>query len=89
MNALEISLMAFAIVLGLAALTFWIATIRHCWVNMPAGSRERRLWMLIVILGKMPGAIAYHLLRGRDDFGRPGPTRARVLMVEREAPPSP
>ncbi len=63
MNALEMTFAAFAILLALSALGFWIAMIRHCRLNTPAGSRERWVWLLIVVLGKLPGAFAYFLLR--------------------------
>ena len=63
MNPFEMTMAAFAILLALAALGFWIAMIRHCWLNTPVGSRERWVWLLIVIFGKLPGAFAYFLLR--------------------------
>ena len=69
MNAFEMTMAGFAIVLGLAALGFWIAMIRHCWLNTPADSRERWVWLLIVVLGKLPGAFAYFLLRKRPALG--------------------
>ena len=69
MNAFEITLVGFAILIGLAALGFWIAMIRHCWLNTPPHSRERWVWLLIVILGKLPGAFAYFLLRKKPALG--------------------
>ena len=51
--------------LGIASLVFWIAMIRHCWLNTEPGSRERWVWLLIVVLGKLPGAFAYYMLRDR------------------------
>jgi len=69
MNALEMTMAAFAVLLGLTALGFWITMIRHCWVNTPAGSRERWVWLLIVVLGKLPGAFAYFLLRTKPGLG--------------------
>ncbi len=69
MNALETTMAGFAILLGLAALGFWIAMIRHCWLNTPPASRERWVWLLIVVLGKLPGAFAYFLLRKKPAPG--------------------
>jgi len=63
MNAFEMTALTFAVAIALSALTFWIAMIRHCWLNTQPDSRERWVWLLIVILGKLPGAFAYFLLR--------------------------
>ena len=68
MNALEMTSAGFAVLLVLAALSFWIAMIRHCWLNTPPRSRERWVWLLIVILGKLPGAFAYFLLRKKPSL---------------------
>ena len=69
MNAFEMTMATFAILLALAALGFWIAMIRHCWLNTPSNSRERWVWLLIVVLGKLPGAFAYFLLRKKPALG--------------------
>jgi hypothetical protein len=69
MNAFEMTMAGFAILLALAALGFWIAMIRHCWLNTPSASRERWVWLLIVVLGKLPGAFAYFLLRKKPAIG--------------------
>ena len=63
MTLLETTLIGLGLSLGLAALVFWIAMIRHCWLHKPVGSRERWVWLLIIVLGKLPGAFAYYLLR--------------------------
>lgn len=63
MSAFEMLGLASAVAVGLAALAFWIAMIRHCWRNTPPGTRERWVWLAIVVLGKLPGAFAYYLLR--------------------------
>ncbi len=60
----EIFLIVVAVLVALTALVFWIAMIWHCWLNAPAG-RERWVWLLIIVLGKLPGAIAYYLLHER------------------------
>ncbi len=60
---LAIFLITLGTTFALAALGFWIAMIRHCWLHTPAGSRERWVWLAIVVLGKLPGALAYYLLR--------------------------
>lgn len=70
MNALETTMAGFAILLGLAALGFWIAMIHHCWTTTPARSRERWVWLAIVVLGKLPGAFAYYLLMKRPALTR-------------------
>ena len=63
MTTFEITLAAVGLAIGLAALTFWIAMIRHCWLHTPAGSRTRWVWLAIIVLGKVLGALAYFLLR--------------------------
>ncbi len=63
MNPFEMTAAGFAILLALAALGFWIAMIRHCWLHTPPGTRERWVWLAIVVLGKLSGAFAYFLLR--------------------------
>jgi heme/copper-type cytochrome/quinol oxidase subunit 4 len=69
MNAFEMTMVGFAAALVLAALAFWIAMIRHCWLNTPPDSRERWVWLLIIVLGKLPGAFAYFLLRKKPAPG--------------------
>ena len=61
----ETILITLAAAAGLAALAFWVAMIRDCWISTEPGSRERRVWLLVVILGKLPGAAVYYLLRKR------------------------
>ncbi len=75
MNTFEIALAVFAGLLALAVLGFWIAMIRHCWLNTPPDSRERWVWLLIIILGKLPGALAYFLLRKKPALADDPETR--------------
>ncbi len=70
MTTFEMTLIAVAVLIGLVALAFWIAMIRHCWLHTPAGSRDRWVWIAIIVLGKLPGAIAYYLLRDRVAVSR-------------------
>lgn len=63
MSTFEMLALAAAVAAGLAALTFWFAMIRDCWTTSAPGSRERWVWLAIVVLGKLPGAFAYFLLR--------------------------
>jgi len=65
MSPLEIAAAVVAVLSVLAILVFWITMIRDCWHRTSPGSRERYVWLLIVILGKLPGAIAYFFLRDR------------------------
>lgn len=62
MSPLEMLILAPAVALALAALAFWVWMIYDCWTTTPPGSRERWVWLLIVILGKLPGALGYYLL---------------------------
>ena len=64
-SEIELVLIGCGLALGLAALAFWVAMIRDCWISTPPGSRERWLWLLVVVLGKLPGALAYYLLKRR------------------------
>ncbi len=70
MSALETLALAGAVAAGLAALTFWFAMIRDCWTTRAPGSRERWVWLAIVVLGKLPGALAYYLLVKRSAAAR-------------------
>ena len=70
MSAFEMMAIGLAVAIGLAALTFWIMMIHDCWTNTPARSRERWVWLLIVVLGKLPGAVAYYLLMKRPAAAR-------------------
>ena len=64
----ETTLIGLAIMIGLAVMTFWIAMIRHAWLHTTPG-RERWVWLLIVVLGKFPGALGYYLLRNSYGLG--------------------
>ena len=75
MSQTELILIACAAAIGLAALAFWVTMIRDCWLNTPPGSRERYVWLLIVVLGKLVGALAYYLLKKR-------PAEAAVVAVD-------
>lgn len=70
MSLPETTLIGLAIMIGLAVMTFWIAMIRHAWLNTAPGSRERWVWLLIVVFGKFPGALGYYLLRKQVGLGR-------------------
>lgn len=65
MTSLSITAAVLVTLIAVAALVFWIAMIRDCWLKTQPGSRERWVWLLIVVLGKLPGAFAYYLLRDR------------------------
>ena len=62
MSTLEMIAIGCAALVALAALTFWAMMIYDCATRTPSGSRERYVWLLIVVLGKLPGALAYYLL---------------------------
>ena len=74
MSQTELIMIGCAAAIGLAALVFWVAMIRDCWISTHPGSRERYVWLLIVVLGKLVGALAYYLLKKRPD-------QAAVLAV--------
>lgn len=65
MSAYEMIAIGFAVAVGLALLAFWVMMIYDCATRTPPRSRERYVWLLIVVLGKLPGALAYYLLRKR------------------------
>ena len=62
MSAYEMIAIGAVVVLGLAVLAFWAAMIYDCATRTPPRSKERYVWLLIVVLGKLPGALAYYLL---------------------------
>ena len=62
MSAYEMIAIGAAAVLGLALLAFWATMIYDCATRTPQRSKERYVWLLIVVLGKVPGALAYYLL---------------------------
>jgi hypothetical protein len=64
MTLFESTLVGIVVVVALVAVAFWVAMMRHCWLHTAPGSRERRVWLLVVALGKLPGALAYCLVRG-------------------------
>ena len=64
-SELELLLIGFAAVVGLLALVFWVAMVRDCWINTPPGSSERWVWLLVIVLGKLVGALLYYLLKKR------------------------
>lgn len=65
MSQAEMILIGLAAAIGLAALVFWVTMIRDCWINTAPGSRERYAWLIVVVLGKLVGAVAYYLLKKR------------------------
>ena len=65
MSTLEMIAIGCAALVALAAMTFWAMMIYDCATRTPPGSRERYVWLLIVVLGKLPGALAYYLLMKR------------------------
>ena len=66
MSLFEAVFLAVVIPLALAALWFWVRMIVHCVRHTEPGSSERWIWLLIVVLGKLPGAFAYWLLTRQD-----------------------
>lgn len=67
MSVVESIFIALAAIVALAVLVFWLQMIRHCWTHTEPGSRERWVWLLIVVLGKLPGALGYYLLHVRPE----------------------
>ena len=65
MSTLEATALGLAAVIALAALVFWAMMIYDCAPRTAPRSRERYVWLLIVVLGKLPGALAYYLLKKR------------------------
>ncbi len=62
MSAYEMIAIGAAAAVGLAMLAFWATMIYDCATRTPPRSKERYVWLLIVVLGKLPGALAYYLL---------------------------
>ncbi len=71
MSTPEMIMIAFVLAVALAALTFWVMMIYDCATKTAPRSRERWVWLLIVVLGKLPGAVAYYLLMKRPAKLRP------------------
>ena len=65
MSTFEMIAIGFVAAIGLAALIFWIMMIYDCATRTPPRSRERYVWLLIVVLGQLPGAVGYYLLMKR------------------------
>ncbi len=63
MSTAEMIVIGLAVAAALAALTFWVVMIYDCATKTRPHSRERWVWLLIVVLGKLPGAVAYYLLK--------------------------
>jgi len=49
--------------LGLAAIIFWIWMIVDCATNEPAERNDKVVWILIIVLTHLLGAILYFLIR--------------------------
>lgn len=62
MSALEIIAIVVAASIGVATLWFWITMIVRCVRRTLPGSKQRYAWLLIVVLGKLTGAIIYYLI---------------------------
>ena len=62
MSNLEMIAIGCAAVVAVGVLVFWAMMIYDCATKTPPRSRERWVWLLIVVLGKLPGALAYYLL---------------------------
>ena len=73
MSALEMTGIALVVSASLAALWFWITMIVRCVRNTPPGSQQRYAWLLIVVLGKLAGAIVYYVVVERG-VGAPRPS---------------
>ena len=65
MSTPEMFAIGCALMIALAAIGFWAMMIYDCATRTPPRSRERYVWLLIVVLGKLPGALAYYLLKKR------------------------
>lgn len=76
MTPFEITMATSAALLGVALLAFWVAMIRDCWVRTVPGSRQRWVWLAIIVFGKLFGALAYYLLR--DQVGGPSDLAPRA-----------
>ena len=70
MSTLEMIAIACAVLVGLAVLAFWAMMIYDCATRTQPRSRERYVWLIIVVLGKLPGALAYYLLVKRPALAR-------------------
>ena len=70
MSTYETIAIAVAALGAVAVLVFWAMMIYDCATRTPPRSRERYVWLVIVVLGKLPGALAYYLLMKRPALAR-------------------
>jgi hypothetical protein len=52
-----------AIVLSLAATAFWIWMIVDCATNEPSEGNDKLIWLLVIVLVHLLGAILYYFIR--------------------------
>ena len=55
--------LCFIFIVVLLGSIFWIWMIIDCASNEPSGSNEKLVWLLIIILGHLLGAIIYYFAR--------------------------
>ena len=47
----------------LGAIVFWVWMIIDCAVNEPGGSRDKIVWILVILLAHWVGALVYYFVR--------------------------
>lgn len=62
--------LAIAVVIGGTVLWIWI--IRDCLANEPSGTTTKKVWMAIIVLTHMFGALAYYWARRQRRMERFG-----------------
>ncbi len=71
MTTFEMALAATAVLMALVALGFWVAMVVHCCTSRELTTEHRLLWLLVLILGKLVGALVYYFLRYRRGTSAP------------------
>jgi amino acid permease len=62
-GGLGILVLLVALVLGLAAMIFWIWALVDCAKNEPSQGNEKVVWILIIVFTHWIGALIYFLVR--------------------------
>jgi sterol desaturase/sphingolipid hydroxylase (fatty acid hydroxylase superfamily) len=53
------------LLIGLAALAFWIWMIIDCVTNEPSTGNDKIVWVIIILFAQIVGAVIYYFLRHR------------------------
>lgn len=63
MEIIFFPILLLAPLLGIAALVFWVWMLVDCLNNEPSFGNEKLIWVLVIVLTQLIGAIVYFFVR--------------------------